>query len=205
MLQKLGTTHFRPCPAALRETVHDMPGCVSVMSVSEKEELLEEDMQLRLLGNVTAPSTVWALTSALRAQLLKSYPQLQFPEAPIPVDPTSVKAKALTLASSTTTCTPAALVAEDLPSTREAEALLSAEDSAYALDSARAEAACIAAAELSSSTSSITTVTAGLHALAANPQLHVRTALQLLFFCLQLLLSRMQALVSDSMAAAHHQ
>ena len=76
MLQKLGTTHFRSCPAALRETVHDMPGCVSVMSVSEQHELLEEDMQLRLLGNATAPSTVWALTSAFRAQLLKTYPQL---------------------------------------------------------------------------------------------------------------------------------
>ena len=161
-----------------------MPGWVSLQETGQPYPLLHEDMQIRLLGNITAPFTVWCLMSALRNRLLLQFPELRFPPAPVPMDQPR---------SATST-----------PSTE-----LNDDDDLDTMDTDSTAIVDLTAGSPSSTPSAsqallCTHRDAAIQRLHSDPATTTRTALQLMFFCQQLLLSRMHAFGSDNMAPDHH-
>ena len=75
MVHLVGTTEYFPCPARVREFSHDMlEPHVTYCSEGTTTPRLHHEMQIRLTGNIVAPSSVWALMLAFRQQLRITYP-----------------------------------------------------------------------------------------------------------------------------------
>jgi hypothetical protein len=85
MVHLVGSHEYYACPGRVRELVHNMliphiTYCPDGSSVPT----LHPVMQVRLTGNIVAPSTAWALMMAFRQQLRLTYPDDRPPpEAPL--------------------------------------------------------------------------------------------------------------------------